>query len=237
MNLEHVARIVREQELDALLATTVDGRNKLDYFTGTPDECALYVSMMNDALPGPFLLEGTKVEAATTRGRKSTVQTPFRWIMKGQQERPQERMAQPAPATVTVPDADAIRRAADADARAQVAEYTAEQLRLQVEELQALVDELSEPEPEDQDEPQAMAGPAWYQDGEQVVAVADRLVGMFGKLLKKPAPAVQPAQDISEDERKLLEAARRFKATAPDQAEQVFGQLLENFGTNEEPEQ
>jgi hypothetical protein len=237
VKLDHIATIIVSQELDTIVATTLDGKSKLDYFQGTPEDVAAYLVLANESLPGPFVVEAFVTDKAKVRGVKSVTTTPFRWTLPGIQA--EQRRVDPmanAPRverveTVTVPDVESIRQAAKAEANATIAQHDAERLKAEVEALREAVESDDDDDTDDDDE-QPLAAPPWWADGEQVVTVAERIMGMVRPLLVKDAPRVPQAESITDDERRLLEAARRMKATAPDVAKDVFDQLLNNFGDN-----
>lgn len=245
-NPERVKQIIRSQDLDTLVASSSDGARKLDMVTGTAHDLEAAVDLMEQSFPGPYKLEGYRSGPATSRGRKTDADRPFVWIMAGIQARPQNGAASappPAPVVkeVPVPDKEAIQTAAEARADARIAE--AEVMRLEAElaamrgQLAALESELEDMEEED-DDAQAMAAPRpWWENGEEVDRKLDKIQGLLGKMSGKDAPPVLPAAGMTEEERELLHLARRWRATAPEQYQELTGQLKQAFGNDTEQQQ
>jgi len=150
-----------------------------------------------------------------------------------------------APATVVkevpVPDREAIQSAAEARADARIAE--AEVLRLEAENaqlrgsIQLLEAELDEQLKAEEQAAQMAAPRPWWEDGDQVERKMDRLEGLVGRLFKKPGAPVLPAAGVTDEERELLAMARQWKASAPEQFQELTTQLRANFGTNGTTEQ
>jgi len=240
MKLDHIARIIVDQALDTIVATSIDGRNKLDYFHGSPQDVAAYVALANESLPGPFVLEAYLEDKAKVRGVKSVTTQPFRWIMPGLQSVKEQPMAQQRAnvdhLAIKIPDVESIRDASRAETRAALAEYQVGVLREQLEQLQADLEDVEDVEDVEDDEPMAAPAPAWYHDGQQTIAVAERIMGLLRPILVKPAPVAPAApvpmaeQGLTNDERELLEAMRAFRAADPDMAATVTDQLLTNYG-------
>lgn len=224
-----VKQIIVDQELDTLIAYSMDRARKLDMSQGSPEDLCAVVDLMEQSLPGPYILEGAQTENKTRSGRKSAETKPFVWHMNGVQERPQAMQAAPlAPATVTVPDVESIRRAADAEAQRRIAEHEAQRLREDLERLNEA--DADEDDAEEDAEDEADMPQPWYMNGEETIRVARELRGMFADLFtRRDAPAPPATSDLSEEERKLIQAARNFKATMPEGFEEMKGKLFDNF--------
>lgn len=242
---DRVKQIIVSQKLDTLVAMSSDGARKLDMVTGSADDLCTAVDLMEASFQGPYKLEGYATTTATRQGRKTDADKPFVWIMAGIQQRQQSGAPSPAPAPVVkevaVPDRDAIAKAAEARADARIAE--AEVLRLEAEnaqlrgQIKLLEEELeAQLDAEEQNATQMAAPRPWWEDGDQVEKKMDRLEGLVGRLFKKPAPAVLPAAGVTDEERELLAMARKWKATQPDQFQELTTQLKQHFG-NESTQQ
>ena len=238
-NPERVKQIIRSQELDTLVASSSDGARKLDMVTGTAQDLEAAVDLMEQSFPGPYKLEGYRSGPATSRGRKTDADRPFVWIMAGIQARPQNGAPAPPPAPVVkevpVPDKEAIQTAAEARADARIAE--AEVMRLEAElaamrgQVAALENELDELDADTEADGQAMAAQRpWWEDGQEVDRKMDRLQGIIGRIFGKAAQPVLPAAGVTDEERELLELTRKWRAAAPDQFQEVTGQLKQAFG-------
>lgn len=238
-SIERIADIIKAHDLDVLVVYAADGA-KLDYTEGT-DDAVTALMLIPESFDGIVTVEAYKAERGTVRGKKAQADKPFRWKVQGKTAAP---MAAPvaAPAQVvkevSVPDVKSMNDAAQSRADAQIAEHrreTAEaeaaELRGRIAALEAELDEVGDDD--DDDEPEAMGAPSWIHDKETVLQMIGAVKDLFRPNV--PAPPVAKEQGVTDTERQLLQAFRRFSASMPEQAKQTTETLLTNFGEQAPP--
>jgi len=231
-SVQRIQAIIESCELDVLVATATDG-SKLDHVTGSVQDLKAAVALMDESFEGPFFLEGYKSTNANKVGRKADTDKPFRWKMAGvakaMAQQPQTRVE-----TVRTPDLESIRLAAERGADARIAEHgrtaaenEAAELRARVVELEM---ELGEVDDEEEEEEEDMGSAPWYADEEKTLRMMGAFRDLFASLGAKPAARVPQDAQVSNEERELLEAFRRFKESRPNDAENTKEQLLAAYG-------
>jgi len=230
-----VKRIVVDQDLDTLAAFSADGTRKLDYVQGTPDKLSDAIDLMEVSIPGPYRLQGSRSQQAGKIGRRADGDKPFEWTMRGALNAAPV-LAAPAQRAelIRVPSEEAIKQAAEARADARIAEYKQQAIAEELEKLRTEIsngDEILDLEDDDDDaeDGEPMGEAPWYHDAEKTVTVAKEITGLLRDLLAKPAAPLASQPGLTEEERTLLQAARKYKANDPEGAAAVFGQLIANF--------
>lgn len=238
-SVSHIQAIIERVQLDVLVAYATDG-TKLDQIDGDVRELQAAVELMNESFEGPFYVEAYKSSNASARGRKADTEKPFRWKMAGVSKAPLSAAppAQPITKEVRVPDTESIRTAEEQRANASIAEFKLAQAENDAAELRARVAELEmeleEVDEEDEPETGMMAAPQpWWESEEKMM----KMMGTLRDLLQgpqKPAPAVPKEEGITEEERQLLQAYRKFEQQRPEDAKNTRETLLSNFGSDEQ---
>ncbi len=243
-SVERVQRIIEAAELDVLVATATDG-SKLDMVEGNVRDLQAAVALMDESFEGPFYIEGSRSAMRGKSGRRTADDKPFRWKMAGIAKVNAATAAQVRTETVKVPDVESIRKASDAHADARIAEHErqraedeAAELRAKVKDLELQLGVMDAVEDDDDDDDTMEGAPLpWYADEEKTLRMMGAFRDLIGGITGKAAPAVPKTEGVSDDERQLLQAFRKFKAARPEDAEQTKSALLANFGEQQKSDE
>jgi len=126
---------------------------------------------------------------------------------------------------------------ADDAVRLARAEWDAQQLRQRIADLEAATDDQDD----DQDDDSNTAGPdlsrpLFGMSGDQTFNVLSGLREILAPLVRPgPAQPIGAPPPVTDAERRLMDAFKRFAAAQPAEAQSVVDQLLSNFGADPTP--
>lgn len=233
-SIERIQTIVGQHDLDVLIVYASDG-SKLDYVEGSPDDVCTALALIPESFDGIVTAEAYKAQKGTVRGKKADADKPFRWKIQGRTTPPTQAapMAAPVVKEITVPDIASLKGAAESRADARIAEHQmqaalneAAELRGRLAVLEAETEDAEVVEDDEDDEPMGIPPTAWFFQEDATM----RMMGALKDLFRPSASAVPATSGITDDERKMLTAFRKFKAARPDDAKSTEETLFQHFG-------
>lgn len=242
---------IRSGAVDILVAQYVSGGAKCGELTTTDqDAMCAYLDQLQESMTGDFRVTLSSSKVNKKRGHKPVAQQPFEYVIKGLAGRtisatpPAQNVSTTARATEL--PLDVVHKSGMNEARAQTLEEIVAELRSEVEELRAELDEADEEAEELAATMNAAPPPpplpffATEAGGQALVklltpvseAAAHMLTGLFTR--KAGAPPAQrqvkaSADDITDEEKRLIAAARNYQRENPEQAAIALSTLMDNY--------
>lgn len=224
-----IKRVIKDQVLTHFFARTMD-REKIDYFVGTPAQCAEKVDHWVQAIANGtvFTIEcwsgSTKSAPGTKGGKDSDATARCIWTVQGRNGAPVTAM--------NGHDTHAAAPPGDGDLRERMARMEAQlefekQLRQRAEEELADLEEEEEDDDGDEEEEGEITG---VEDPKMVLI--NKLIDIFApKIAPRPAAPGVITGTGDDPPREVIEAWKRMKQADPAMAADLESKLLVSYGT------
>jgi TolA-binding protein len=248
-----VKSTIRTQDVDTLSAEDVNTGDRVGFCSGSKDELCAHIDELEASMLVPYRVRVWSSKVDRKRGNKPVQDKPFVWVLNGlagynatSRGTALVNGAPVAPAVAASPvPVELAERAAREGARAEYLEKQLDALRSEIAELREALDE-SETEADQLSE--AVTAPApvrWWETEAGAKAILETVKPLSEAAAAwirpkipanpqrvaaaDPGPA-EPVVGISDHERELIAAWRRFTEAHPDAATEYRATLVNNYG-------